>query len=191
MHFMNGTVLGGSMENNTRMKKISLSIILLVLIISFCSACHQKHAMAETTPVAAPTEAAVAEVLAIPVIDTFLVYNRGACFGMCPIFNLVIYTDGKAVYEGKNFVDRIGFYQATVDAAALQKITSTAESIGYFGLDAIYDDNGVTDLPSTLTGIRKDGKLKMVTNRYRGPKSLKTLYDELDALIAKQQWKAQ
>ncbi len=120
--------------------------------------------------------------------DTFLIYHRGACYGMCPIFDLVVYMDGSAVYEGRNFVDLIGFYQTKMDATALQKITDQANAIGYFGLQEKYDNPNVTDLPTTRTGISKDGKLKMVSNRYKGPAGLKMLYDAIDKTIAAQKW---
>ncbi len=122
--------------------------------------------------------------------DTFLIYHRGACYGMCPIFDLVVYMDGSAVYEGKNFVDLIGFYQTKMDATALQKITDQANAIGYFGLEEKYDNPSVTDLPTTRTGIAKDGKLKMVANRYKGPGGLRMLYETIDKVIAAQKWEA-
>ena len=120
--------------------------------------------------------------------DTFLIYHRGACYGMCPIFDLVVYMDGSAVYEGKNFVDLIGFYQTKMDATDLQKITDQDNAICYFGLEEKYDNPKVTDLPTTRTGIRKDGKLKMVSNRYKGPGGLKIIDETIEKNIEDQNW---
>ncbi len=121
-------------------------------------------------------------------VDTFFYYQRGACYGMCPIFNLTIFTDGQAIYEGKNFVDRIGFYRTTMDETVLQKITKSAMSIGYFSLEEEYDNPHITDIPTTKTALRSEYTLKWVTNRYKGPASLKIFYNEVDSIIGHQTW---
>jgi hypothetical protein len=175
------------------MKKIFFSFLIIALVILSYSCQRKKKVVpANSDPVSEVNidpKSGHVESGELLTTDTLIYYQRGACFGMCPIFNLTIYNDGHAIYEGKNFVDHIGFYRANVDPAALQKITDVAGSIGYFSMEEKYDNPNVTDLPSTRTGIAKDGKLKMVTNRYKGPKSLLTLYNALDTMIIHTDWK--
>ncbi|MCC6599717.1 MAG: hypothetical protein IT223_03480 [Crocinitomicaceae bacterium] len=120
--------------------------------------------------------------------STFAIYRRTPCFGMCPSFDLTIYKSGYAVYEGKNFVNRIGFYRTSFLITDLEKIKSTAERIHYFGLNDVYDNEHVTDLPSVTTGVWEDGKLKTVRARYHAPVELKALYEVLDTMMDKAQW---
>jgi len=121
--------------------------------------------------------------------DTLLIsYSRTHCFGMCPVFDCLIYESGYALYRGINFVDYIGFYHTQFDPAALQKILSVARDIGYFGLDDVYDEPYVTDLPSVITGIRNENGRKNVVSRYNGPASLRRLHEELDRLLATARW---
>lgn len=175
-------------------KTITIVAILLLSVV----ACKQKKETATVDPNAeaialAEAKAAIAkaEEAALQADrDTLLFYQRGACFGMCPIFDLVVYESGRAVYLGKNYVDRIGVYQTTIDPTALQKIRTTADAIGYFGLQESYDNPHVTDLPTTVTMIASgEGKLKTVANRYKGPAGLRTLYEELDKMVEAQDWK--
>lgn len=121
--------------------------------------------------------------------SVFLTYSRTPCFGMCPVFELTLHKSGKAVYQGKNFTDRIGLYQSQWPDAALQRIQFLADSIGYFGFDEKYDNDHVTDLPSIYTSILHNGMLKSVANRYKGPRQIQVLYKELDALIETAAWK--
>lgn len=171
------------------LQMISIYALLLIVVVS-CGKKEKQAAAIQTKEVEARALAVKDSIEKSKASerDTFLFYQRGACFGMCPIFDLVIYTDGQAIYEGKNFVDMIGFYQTKLDPAVLQKILNRANSIGYFGLEEKYDNDYVTDLPTTVTGILYEGKLKLVHNRYKGPAVLKTLYDEIDKIITEQKW---
>lgn len=177
----------------TKMKNTIVIFLGAFLIALLSVSCKEKKETASTSlPTTEEIAKAEAEATAAAVEqakkDTFLVYHRGACFGMCPIFNLVVYQDGHAIYEGRNHVNRIGTYQTQINPAALQKVIDAANKIGYFSLQDSYDNPHVTDLPTILTGISKDGKVKMVANRYHGPQGLKFLYDELDQMIEVQDW---
>lgn len=186
-------ILAGILSGQLKMNPMKTPFVILIILALFAGACAKKKAVAvKEEPAVNTTE----EVKLPPVSevnldkDTLLFYQRGACFGMCPIFDLVVYQNGRAVYNGKNYVDRIGIYQTTIDPTALQKIRSTADGIGYFGLQESYDNPHVTDLPTTVTMIaNQDGELKVVANRYKGPAGLRVLYEELDKMIEAQDWK--
>jgi len=121
--------------------------------------------------------------------DTMLYYSRGACFGMCPIFELTVCRNGKAIYLGKNHVDHIGRFQSQISHTDVQVVVAKAKEIGYFEMLPVYDNEAVQDLPNIKTGISLDGNLYRVRNRYKGPASLHKLYLELDSVVARQTWK--
>jgi hypothetical protein len=64
-----------------------------------------------------------------------------------------------------------------------------AQEIGFFELEASYDNRLVMDLPSTTTVLTSGGQQKSVLNRYDGPKELAQLYDVLDKIIEDVKWK--
>jgi hypothetical protein len=157
---------------------------IFICLISLLFACSSKKNQVQ--PVV--STAAVTRVEEM-VSDTMLYYSRGACFGMCPIFELTVMKDGRAVYLGKNHVDRIGRFQAMVSYTDVQQVLSKANEIGYFELKSVYDNENVHDLPDIITGISHEGKLHRVRNRYKGPAALRMLYTEMDSLIERQDWK--
>ena len=159
--------------------------IAFVLAVASCSSNKEQVAVVPVPSVAAET-VAISE---SGMTDTVIFYSRGACFGMCPIFDLTIMKDGRAIYNGKNHVDRIGRYQATVNHTDVEKVLRKANEIGYFQLKAEYDNLSVHDLPDITTGIASNGRLHTVRNRYKGPAALRMVYAELDTLIEKQSWK--
>ena len=156
----------------------------IVLIFAAISACRERKEVAVPAPPTVVTDS----VRVVSTIDTAVYYERTACFGMCPIFTCVILSNGSAVYEGRNFVDRIGQFQTNMDPTALQMIYQQCEAIDYFSLKPIYDHEHVTDLPSVITIIQVGEKKTKVVNRYKGPKALNDVYNALDTLIAQAKW---
>jgi len=92
---------------------------IFICLISLLFACSSKKNQVQ--PVV--STAAVTRVEEM-VSDTMLYYSRGACFGMCPIFELTVMKDGRAVYLGKNHVDRSGRFQAMVSYTDVQQVLS-------------------------------------------------------------------
>lgn len=122
--------------------------------------------------------------------DTLLYYfERTPCFGQCPIFKLSIYESGYSIYEGRNFVDRIGTYQSNGDLASLHKIKEVADSIQYFSFDSLYDNPNLMDFPSKIIIIKNQEEKKKVVARVKAPKSLEALYKAFDDYIDAQKWK--
>lgn len=163
------------------MMRVLCSIVLAILFVS-CSSKRDSAQPSASSPVQevnAPKEAN----------DTTLFYSRGACFGMCPIFELTVLKDGRAFYLGKNHVDRIGRFQAQVSFSDLELVRLKAKEIGYFQMKAVYDNNLVHDLPDITTALAHEGKLHWVRNRYKGPATLRMLYIEMDSLVERQDWR--
>jgi hypothetical protein len=157
---------------------------LCVLSILSIGACSNRK---EVAVVEAPLVFVMDSVAMTPP-DTLAYYQRTACFGMCPIYQCVILSNGAATYEGRNFVERIGLFQTTFDATALHRILRVANEIDYFSMKTAYDHAYVNDLPSVITRITKEGKAHGVMNRYDAPKALGKLYGVLDSLIESGKW---
>ena len=164
------------------MFRILLFATFLSAIVSCSSSRRDAQSQAPVAVVQEPENKSAA--------DTAIFYSRGACFGMCPIFELVVMKDGSASYLGKNHVDRIGRYEARVSFGDIQVIQNKAREMGYFELLPVYDNESVHDLPDIITGINDGKHVHRVRNRYKGPAGLRSLYAELDSLIERQTWKA-
>lgn len=171
------------------MKAFRATSILLILIaglLSGMASCRRTPRGSQPTAPATVQQEPEAPVS----VDSLLIsYSRTPCFGMCPVFDCMIFKSGYAIYRGRNFVNHIGFYRTQMDKAALHTIPEIAERIGYFGLEDAYDNPYVTDLPSVTTVMVGPKGRKTVMKRYGGPKQLEELYQELDILIQQAEWK--
>src|SRR5690606_33258468 len=93
--------------------------------------------------------------------------ERGACFGTCPIYKVTIYTDGTVVYEGERFVETEGTHTTTIEPEVVQQLIEGFEAAGYFDWEDEYTEMNVTDLPTIITSVTRDGETKRIT-RYTG-----------------------
>lgn len=120
--------------------------------------------------------------------DTLFYQNRGACFGTCPVFELVIYKDGRAILSGIRHVKHVGSYQAILAYEQYSPLIAAVQKIGFLDWEDSYDNDKVTDLPSIITAVNLNGKRKQVLARYKAPESLIFLNEEVDRLIDQVNW---
>lgn len=166
---------------------------LSILLIG--SGCNRQKQLAEKQLNERPPEEQIFEqvedqIAESPKDSLFLYYQKTPCFGTCPIFKMTIYQSGYAIYEGDNFVDMMGTFQARFSDEHMASISAVARHIGYFDMGERYDDPMVTDLPSTIVEmIDERGERKKVLNRYQGPAELQDLYKLINEIIDQVEWK--
>ena len=122
--------------------------------------------------------------------------HRGVCYGTCPNYELRIYADGRVEYEGHLFVGKTGKASSRISKASVRKLRNEFRRIGFMKLkdryEKIVNPDGtvleVTDLPTTTTSFRCNGKTKTVMNYYGGPPELRTLERMIDELTNSRQW---
>ncbi len=117
--------------------------------------------------------------------------DRGACFGTCPMYQLVIYEDGTVVFMGIRFVGATGINIGQIEP---EEVTALVESIteqGYFELDDEYTDQPVSDLPTVTTSVLGEEGYKEIIH-YLGddsaPDALTAIEDSIDAAVNVSQW---
>lgn len=108
--------------------------------------------------------------------------KRTPCYGRCPIYKLTIMDNGEVVYQGKQFVEKLGTYSGLLTSEDLKTILEKAKETNYFELDDAYDVP-IADFPTCVTSVTKDGKTKRVMNKQGAPPSLKKFELYLDSLI--------
>ena len=115
--------------------------------------------------------------------------QRGACFGKCPQYSVVLFEDGTVIYTGIANVSKIGVYEFKVDASAVAHIAEIAKITGYFDWSESYEKVVMTDQPTTITSVQSSDNAKRIV-RYGGdpnaPIGLVQLEDSIDKLIADQ-----
>lgn len=119
----------------------------------------------------------------------FFTIERTPCYGTCENYKLTIYTNGYCIYEGKNFVEKIGKYESVMDTGKMELIKKKAAEINYFSLENSYNHPGITDIPATITELNVNGKYKKIENRYQAPQELKDFELFVESIMNELPWK--
>lgn len=162
----------------------SLVIISIVAIAFAGIACSTKK---NATP--ATTEQSNSGVKVDKSDSLFVTLERGYCFGTCPVYKVEIYNSGYAVYTGTANTEKIGTFTTKFTKDQLNSLTKVAKEINYMSLDDVYDNKGVTDLPSHTSSIVINGERKTVKRRHGYPESILVFEKQIDAIVAEATWK--
>ena len=104
--------------------------------------------------------------------------EKTACFGRCPVFKIIIYNNGEALYNGRKFVKKVGEYDLKVSKREIDKILSKAKKIGFNNLKNEYSER-ITDLPTTYIMINN----KKIKDYYGAPSKLKDLEKMIENIV--------
>jgi hypothetical protein len=122
--------------------------------------------------------------------DSLLIsFEKTPCFGRCPVYKIKVYESGFATYEGLNFAERMGLYAYRFSDQKIEEILQSARNVNYTGLDPEYDDPRITDLPSTISKIKLEGKYHRVVARVNIPQEVKNFHSNLDVALTENDWK--
>ncbi|HRO39493.1 MAG TPA: DUF6438 domain-containing protein [Flavobacteriales bacterium] len=177
------------------------NLFIAAAVLAFATGCKSKQEAAAATTAASTAQPAAETVPQeagepeqdLPKVrklgdgNTWFAIQRTPCFGTCPVYKLIINSDGSAIYEGGRFAPREGMYTGHVEAATVQALVKEAEAAGFFGLKEVYDAP-VTDLPSLIIRVNDGGRDKQVKGRVGAPQSFKDLAQHAEEMLAGVEW---
>ena len=103
----------------------------------------------------------------------FIMLERGACFGTCPIYKVTVESDGRVTFEGFNYTKIKGKATARIKRSAFTKLAREFDKLKYFSLDDKYEPGtpncgrSATDMPYVRSSIQFKGKMKSISH-YQG-----------------------
>lgn len=173
------------------MIKNLFSLIAILALVASCAT--SKDVSKETTgSIKAEAPAGRTELEEKPAqleeANLFATIKRGYCYGTCPVYELKIFANGEATYNGIRNVEMEGMHSAQMTKENLASLIQKAKDINYMGMKDVYDNPGITDLPSTTTSIVMNGERKEVKRRYGYPTELLALEKLFDEIIASTRW---
>ncbi|NOT37821.1 MAG: hypothetical protein HOP11_10630 [Saprospiraceae bacterium] len=107
-------------------------------------------------------------------------FKKTACFGFCPTYEFIIYTNGVVLYNGQQHVKQLGHIYGLISETQWNQIKSKAAAINFSQLAERYptdEREEIPDLPLTIVGINYNGIYKIVADSHSAPKELKELED--------------
>lgn len=139
---------------------------------------------------------ATAAIFAIPAAaqdeaEVAITLERGACFGVCPVYTLTIYTDGTVIFNGERHTTVEGEQSIQIDPGIVANLIAGFEESGFFEWEDEYTHMSVSDLPYITTSVTRDGETKTI-RRYTGdtsaPQALPYLELWIDLATYSIQW---
>ncbi|MFK8104337.1 MAG: DUF6438 domain-containing protein [Saprospiraceae bacterium] len=117
--------------------------------------------------------------------------RKTACYGKCPVYELKIYSNGKATYTGKANVERLGNYEAIFTAEKMLALEARAAAINYFELSENYPPSkiGIPDLPNTISYVKIGEREKQIFNNHDAPAVLLDFEQFVENLVETLTWK--
>ena len=113
--------------------------------------------------------------------------HKNACFGKCPVYGLIIYENGKATYNGKMHVEKLGLYSKQLSKQAFKAIRKAFQQADIWQYEDQYKSD-VHDLPFVTLRHHKRDKMKAVGGDIARPEAVKALEKQMDAIANSDGW---
>ena len=160
-------------------------------------ACNPKTAQKVTEPTPTPEEESKPLGIESPTgtksdkeVYTMLMYKKTPCYGKCPVYEVKISNDGKATYEGKMNVEKMGSFVGKVSGDGLKTLRDKLEMSGIYDFANAYPTDGkqISDLPTTIIEYRVGDMIKSIRDKHDAPAKLKDLEKWIEAYIESIEW---
>lgn len=112
-----------------------------------------------------------------------------ACRGTCPVQVLTVFSDGLAVYEGRQHTEWTGTYERRLSKKEMLALVKQFRDARFFGFKDSYQEK-ITDLPTTYLTFKDNSRIKTILDYFGTPVEIKKLEQAVLALLKKKGWKA-
>lgn len=114
--------------------------------------------------------------------------ERTVCFGTCPVYTVILKSDGTVKYVGEEHVQRKGTRTGRISDWAFNQLAEFVIESKYMELESNYEVP-VADMPSAYTTAVVNGKRKLIRNYGDvGPVKLFMLQAAIDGVLAQADW---
>lgn len=111
--------------------------------------------------------------------DEVIMYlAKGVCFGRCPTYQLSIYGNGKAAFNGERFTDKLGKYEKQLDNQTFSSLKQAFASSNFETFERSFVSR-LPDLPLVTLGYKSADTLQLSAGKERRPEG----HEALEALL--------
>jgi len=113
--------------------------------------------------------------------EVIITLERTICFGSCPAYSLMIFSDGRVMYQGNSYVRVQGKKKYNIAKQKVKHLIDEFHKEDYFNLKDTYEPIA-TDGPCCITFISINGHTKRVAHwpLSMAPRSLDELEEKID-----------
>ncbi|MFK7810340.1 MAG: DUF6438 domain-containing protein [Saprospiraceae bacterium] len=181
---------------------VAWNVVIVLLAILLSMSCNRKSSQkiadqsntdvkgSEDITLPAPTLVVTDDEIELPKVHLMLRLERRPCYGECPVFELKVYSDGRAMWRGESYCPRIGYYEAFLPKEWREQLMTEANLISYFSLPNHYPLQGpyLSELPTTITYLNDGIQEHSITQNYLTPKELLQFQEEIERLAENLLW---
>lgn len=131
--------------------------------------------------------------------DTLIVLQRGACERRCAVYNVIIFSDGSVIFDGRHYVRQTGVVKSSINRDILAGLLHDANETHFFDLKDRYGYGSTTgcdsmrsDAPTAILTIASAGRSKTVLHHHGCVNAdagrLKELEDKIDKAVNAVRW---
>ena len=169
------------MMSEVKKKNIPIPNIFLVFAIclffySFSSCKSQKQNLVASQPT--------------DTLKTYVLkYERGPCFGQCPVYAFYLLSDHTALVNAKaNLMDTAGWYFSTPDQEGIVEILELLEPVEWWMTD-LRDQPEIADLPHLSLHYFHPKGVRHMNIHSRTTHSLENVFSKLNHLVSESIWR--
>ena len=156
-------------------KYLSLSFVVLCMLLLI--SCTTKKTYQTNTEASADAKPFV------------LKFERGPCFGRCPVYSFYLLSDHTGVLHVKgNFLDSAGWYGAQLDQESVVEILEWIEPREWW-LPDLQNQPEIADLPSSSLIYHHPMGMRTIAIQSRTSPSLEDVFAKINQLVSKGTWK--
>jgi hypothetical protein len=123
--------------------------------------------------------------------------KRMPCFGMCPAYQVSVFSDGTVEWYGNNFIGTIGEAKGKLPKQQLEGLIRAILDSGFLSLANAYKGcinaqgqlESMSDLPTTFLTFSQHGVTKTTEDYMCAPDALRALETLVDKVLNTHQWR--
>lgn len=97
----------------------------------------------------------------VPLETVIISMSRSSCYGSCPDYKVVVYGNGRVVFEGFEYVDAIGKHEYTIPPQNVAHLVELVAKSGIWSSREDYSAN-ITDVPTLTIAINLNGAIHKI-----------------------------
>lgn len=126
-----------------------------------------------------------------PISQVAITLERTGCYGMCPTYSVTAYGDGRAIYEGRGYVDVMGRHEYRIDPAKIAALIDSARRNDIWSMAGKYS-YPATDNPTYFVRLKIGDQSKEIVD-YIGekvgmPAAITDFENEIDRSLESDGW---
>lgn len=120
-------------------------------------------------------------------VPWMLKYERGPCFGQCPVYTFYLLSDGSGLVESRYNLLEPGWYHAVLDQEAVHEILNDIEPESWWD-ENLSEEPQIADLPGMSMLYKHENGLRWFSIQGRISDRVAKVFQKVEHLVSEGRW---